>query len=119
VNEAKFKYRLKNNDLVTCFDGTGYYNGDKKVFSFNEEDGTKFTFNMNDLILTRENYEMLLTFDFNNGNSFIQMKQLENKIELPVKIIDIKLEPNKFMANYNLSENNNFEFIIEWTLGGE
>ncbi|MBQ7137197.1 MAG: hypothetical protein IJO43_04405 [Bacilli bacterium] len=119
MKKAKFKYYLKNNDLVTCFDSNGYYYEDKKVLVFNEDNGTQVFVDMNNLLLTRENTEMLLVIDFNNGNSFVQMKQMGKKIEMPTQITHKKLESNRFMANYTLSENNNFEFMIEWFLGGE
>jgi len=119
MKKTKFKYHLKSDELLTEFDGECFYYEDKNVLSFNEPNGMRVFLDLNRLLLTRENDEMLLVLDFNAGNSYVQMKKMNQKIDMPTKINQAKIENNKFMTNYSLSENNNFEFIIEWTLGGE
>jgi len=119
MKQAKFKYCLKNADLLTEFDGDCYYYDDRKILVFRELNGTQVFVDLNHSLLTRENDEMLLVLDFNSGNSCVEMKKMNKKIEMPTKINEKKVENNKFMVNYTLSENNNFEFVIEWDLGGE
>lgn len=116
---VKFTYQLKSNDLLTKLEGNCFYYEEKQVLAFKEKNGTQVFVDLNHFLLTRENEEMILVLDFNNGNSYVQMKKMNQKIDMPTKIKYRKLENNKFMVNYVLSEQNNFEFEIEWTLGGE
>lgn len=119
MKKAKFKYHLKNEDQLTEFGGICIYYEDRKILAFKESSGTQVFIDIEHLLLTRDNDDMTLVLDFNMGNSFIQMKKMNQKMNLPTKINIKEIKENRFMVNYTLSEQNNFEFIIEWDLGGE
>ena len=119
MKKGKFKYHLRNDDLLTEFEGVCFYYEDKEILVFMEKDKTQVFIDFKHFLLTRENDEMFLVLDFNGGDSYVDMKNMKRRLPLSLKVISKELESNKFMVNYNLSEQNNFEFIIEWTLGGE
>ena len=114
MNKKNFKYYLKNEDILTEFQGECYFYEEKKVLVFVEENGTQVFLDLNHSLLTRENDEMLLVLDFNEKSSYVEMKKLNKKMLLELKVDKKELEANKFMVNYILSGQNKFEFIIEW-----
>lgn len=119
MRQGTFKYHLKNEDLVTEFNGACFFYEDKNILVFREQNGTQVFVDFNRFLLTRENNEMLLVMDFNGGQSYINMKKMNQRMPLSLSVVDKKLESNRFMVNYTLSEQNKFEFILEWILGGE
>lgn len=119
MKQGKFKYHLKNEDLVTEFEGICFYYDDKNILVFKEQNGTQVFVDFNHFLLTRENDEMLLVLDFNGGKSYIHMKKMNREMPLSLKVTAKSLEQNRFRVHYTLSEQNNFEFILEWILGGE
>lgn len=117
--QSKFKYHLKNSNLITEFEGVCLYDINRQTLEFKESDGTKVLVDLEHLLMTRENDDTVLVLDFNNGNSYIKLKNMNQRMDMPTKITKKELRQNKFMVNYTLNEHNNFEFIIEWNLGGE
>lgn len=119
MRQGKFKYHLKNDDLLTEFEGFCFYYDDRNILVFREQNGTQVFVDLNHSLLTRENDDMLLVLDFNGGQSYINMKKMNRQMPLALKVNSKNLETNRFIVNYTLSEQNNFEFIIEWMLGSE
>lgn len=119
MKQGTFKYHLKNEDLVTEFSGVCFFYEDKNILAFKEQNGTQVFVDFNRFLLTRENNEMLLVMDFNGGQSYINMKKMNQQMPLSLSVMDKKIELNRFMVNYTLSEQNKFEFVLEWILGGE
>lgn len=119
MRQGKFKYYLKNEDLLTEFEGMCFYYDDRNILVFKEQNGTQVFVDLNHFVLTRENADMLLVMDFNGGESYINMKKMNRQMPLSLKVNSKRLEQNKFMINYTLSDQNNFDFIIEWILDGE
>lgn len=119
MKQGRFKYHLKNDDLVTQFEGVCFYYEDRNIIAFRESNGTQVFIDFSRSLMTRENDEMLLVFDFNGGDSYINMKKMNRKMPMSLKVESKALEANKFMINYILSEHNKFEFTLEWVLGGE
>lgn len=119
MRQGKFKYHLKNDDLLTEFEGFCFYYDDRNILVFREQNGTQVFVDLNHSLLTRENDDMLLVLDFNGGQSYINMKKMNRQMPLALKVNSKNLETNRFIVNYTLSEQNNFEFIIEWILGSE
>lgn len=117
--QGKFKYHLKNDDLLTEFEGICFYYDDRNILAFREQNGTQVFVDLGHSLLTRENNDMLLVLDFNGGQSYINMKKMNQRMPLSLKVNSKALEKNKFVVNYTLSEQNDFNFIIEWILGGE
>ena len=68
---VKFTYQLKSNDLLTKLEGNCFYYDEKQVLAFKEKNGTQVFVDLNHFLLTRENEEMILVLDFNNGNSYV------------------------------------------------
>lgn len=118
MQKAKFKYHLKNDDIIHTIEGLSSYDEDKNQLTF-QEDETDVLIDLNNLILTRDNKEMRLILDFKKSIGNMYMKELEKSVELPLKIDNVKLENNIFSVKYTLSFESKFEFIIKWTLGGE
>lgn len=119
MEKGKFKYHLKNEDLLTEYEGSCYYYEDKGILVFKEDNGTQVFVDFKNSLLTRENDEMFLVLDFNNGESYVDMKKMDNRLPISLKVKSKELDQNKFMVNYSLSDRNDFEFIIEWFLGDE
>ena len=120
MRQGKFKYHLKNDDLLTEFEGVCFYYEEKNILAFKEQNNNTQVFvDFNHFLLTRENNEMLLVLDFNGGESYINMKKMNQKMPLELIIKDKNVIGNKFIVNYTLSGQNDFEFILEWFFGGE
>ena len=83
---------------------------------YKEENGTDVRIDLANLILTRENEEMLLVLNFSLGESYINMKKMNGKMPLMLTVNDKKIESNLFSVNYTLSDQNKFKFTLEWTL---
>ena len=114
MKKNNFKYHLRNEEVLTEFEGECYFYEEKNVLVFMEENGTQVFIDFNHSLLTRENDEMLLVLDFNEKNSYVEMKKMNKKMPLELKVDKKQIEQNKFMVNYTLSGQNKFEFIIEW-----
>ena len=114
MKKIKFKYHLKNEDLLTEFEGDCYFYEEKNVLVFVEDNGTQVFIDYKHSLLTRENDEMLLVLDFNEKSSYVEMKKMNKRMDLDLKVDKKELNDNKFMVNYTLSGQNKFEFVIEW-----
>lgn len=113
--KGNFKYNLKSNDLAVEYEGECIYYDDKNILMYKEENGTDVLIDLANLILTRENEEMLLVLNFSLGESYINMKKMNGKMPLMLTVNDKKIESNLFSVNYTLSDQNKFKFTLEWT----
>lgn len=118
MQKGKFSYQLKNNDIITKVNGECFYK-DEGVLSFIETDNTEISIDLKEKTFQRENNEMLLFLDFSLSKGKILVKELNNELDLQLKVNSHKMDDGKFSVNYTLSDQENFEFLIEWTLGGE
>jgi len=119
MKKGKVRYILKNNDLVTEYEGNCLFHEDKNILIYKEQNNIDVLIELDRLILTRENEEMFLLLDFYGGESYVQMKKLDKKMPLMVTVHSKKLNGNSLSISYSLSENNIFDFNIEWFLGDE
>lgn len=119
MKKGKVRYTLKNADLITEFEGNCLFHEDKNILIYKEQNDMDVLIELDRLILTRENKEMFLLMDFYGGESYVQMKKLDRKMPLMVTVHSKKLSDNSLSISYSLSENNVFDFNIEWILGDE
>lgn len=119
MKKGKVRYSLKNEDLVTEFEGNCLFHEDKNILIYKEQNDMDVMIEFDRLILTRENEEMFLLLDFYGGESYILMKKLDRKMPLDITIHNKKLTENSFFISYSLSENNIFNFNVEWNFGDE
>jgi len=119
MKKGKVRYILKNNDLVTEFEGNCLFHEDKNILIYKEENGMDILIELDRLILTRENKEMFLLLDFYGGDSYVLMKELDKKMPLFVTVHNKELKDNHLFISYSLTEGNIFDFEIEWILGGD
>lgn len=118
MQKGKFKYQLKSKDVLNEYEGICSYSQDD-ILTFCEPDNTKVLIDLENSILKRENDEMLLTLNFLKNEGIIFVKELDRKIDLQMKVNSKKIEKNRLIINYTLSNQDEFEFFIEWFLGGE
>lgn len=119
MKKGKVRYTLKNEDLVTEFEGNCLFHEDKNILIYKEQNDMDVMIELDRLILTRENKEMFLLLDFYGGESYVEIKKIDKKMPLTVTIHSKKLEENSLFISYSLSENNIFDFNVEWILGDE
>lgn len=117
--QGNLKYTLKNEDSVTKFEGSCVFDKEKNILSYKEQNNTDVLIDLEQLTLTRENEEMLLKLDFNKGESYVQIKNMEGNIPLVVTTNIKELKGNSLFINYSLSLEENFELKIEWLLESE
>ena len=75
--KGNFKYNLKSDDLAVEYEGECVYYNDKNILMYKEENGTDVLIDLTNLILTRENEEMLLVLNFSSGESYLNMKKMK------------------------------------------
>ena len=113
--KGRCKYILKNDKQITEYDGECIYYEDRKILIYKEQNGTDVFVDFTNLILTRENEEMFLVLKFSGGESYINMKKMNSKMPLSLVVKCKYLEENKLIVSYVLSEQNQFDFSLEWT----
>lgn len=118
MQNGKFKYQLKNNNVLTEISGECFYS-EEKILSFCESDNTQISIDLKQKTFQRENEEMLLSLDFETSRGQILVKELNKKLELQLRVNSSVLENRKFVVSYTLAEYEDFEFSIEWILDGE
>ena len=52
MRQGKFKYHLKNDDLLTEFEGFCFYYDDRNILVFREQNGTQVFVDLNHSLLT-------------------------------------------------------------------
>lgn len=119
MKKGRVKYTLKNDDLVTEYEGNCLFHEDKNILIYKEQNDMEVMLELDRLILTRENQEMFLLLDFYGGESYVLMKNLEKKMPMIVTVYKKELKGNSLSINYSLSSENVFDFYIEWMLEGD
>ena len=112
--KGKFKYTLKGDKQITEYEGECIYYDDRKILIYKEQNGTDVFIDFVNLILTRENDEMFLVLNFFGGESYINMKKMNSKMPLSLVVKSKQIEANKLIVSYVLSEQNEFDFSLEW-----
>lgn len=119
MKKGKVKYTLKNEDLVTEFEGNCLFHEDKNILIYKEQNDMEVMIELDRLILTRENEEMFLLLDFYGGDSYVLIKKIDRKTPIEITIHSKKITENSLFISYSLSENNIFNFNVEWFLGDD
>ena len=119
MEKGKLRYSLKNGDLLTEFEGNCLFHEDKNILIYKEQNNMDVMLELDRLILTRENDEMFLMMDFYGGESYVLMKKMNKKMPLFVTVYSKELGNNSLTVSYSLSENNIFDFKVDWVLGEE
>lgn len=119
MKKGRVRYVLKNDDLVTEYDGNCLFHEDKHILIYKEQNEMEVMLELDRLILTRENKEMFLLLDFYGGESYVLMKNLDKKIPLFVTVHKKDLKDTSFLISYTLSSENVFDFYVEWILEGD
>lgn len=119
MKKGRVKYVLKNDDLVTEYEGNCLFHEDKNILIYKEQNNMEVMLELDRLILTRENHEMFLMLDFYGGESYVLMKNLDKKIPMVVTVHKKELKETSFLISYSLSSENVFDFYVEWVLEGD
>lgn len=119
MKKGRIKYTLKNEDLVTEFEGNCLFHEDKHILIYKEQNNMEVMLELDRLILTRENNEMFLMLDFYGGESYVMMKNLDKKIPMIVTVHNKELKDTELFVKYSLSSESVFEYRVEWILDGD
>ncbi len=117
MKKISFEYHLKSYDTVS-FKGIGYYEEENGKIIYNEKDNTKVVLDLNNLILKRDNSTLSLTLDFKKKQGCILVKELNNSIDLELKVNDITIEKDSFLVEY-ITNKEEYIYDIKWSIGGE
>lgn len=119
MKKGRVKYTLKNNDLISEYEGNCLFHEDKNILIYKEQSDMEVMLELDRLILTRENQEMFLMLDFYGGESYVTMKELDNKMPMIVTVYKKELKENSLSVSYSLTNDNVFDFYVEWFLEGD
>ena len=119
MKKGKVYYKLKNEDLVTEYEGNCLFHEDKNILIYKEQNGMEVMLELDRLLLTRENHEMFLMLDFYGGESYVVIKELDKKTPMEVTVYKKELTENSLSVSYSLSSDSIFDFNVEWTLEDE
>lgn len=117
--KGKVRYSLKNNNLLTEYEGNCLFHEDKNILIYKEKNDMEVMIELDRLLLTRENEEMFLMLDFYGGESYVTIKNLDRKMPLVVNTHNKELKENSLSISYSLSDDDIFDFYVEWFLGDE
>jgi hypothetical protein len=119
MKKGKVYYKLKNEDLVTEYEGNCLFHEDKNILIYKEQNDMEVMLELDRLLLTRENKEMFLMLDFYGGESYVVIKELDKKTPMNVTVYKKELTKNSFSISYSLSSDSIFDFNVEWVLEDE
>ena len=119
MKKGRVKYCLKNDELVTEYEGNCLFHEGKNILIYKEQNNMEVMLELDRLILTRENQEMFIMFDFYGGESYVNIKKMEKRMPLNVTIYKKELKENSFSVSYSLSDEGIFDFYVEWFLEGD
>ena len=119
MKKGRVKYTLRNDDLVTEYEGNCLFHEGKNILIYKEQNEMEVMLELDRLILTRENQEMFLLLDFYGGESYVLMKKLDKKMPMIVTVYKKELTNNRLSVSYSVSSDNVFQFDIEWILEGD
>ncbi len=77
-----------------------------------EPDNTKVIFNFKENSLLRENIDFKMLLDFTKEESYILLKEINKKVFLKLKKVNVKLTKQKINIHYELN-NINYKYKIE------
>ena len=98
VNNYKINTKgIKQKNIITCID--------------NNDNQTKIKIDTENLILKRENNDIIINIDFKNKNIEYYLKEHNKKVNTPIKVNKIRKQPQKIKINYINEE----EFALEIT----
>jgi len=119
MKKGRVKYTLKNEELITEYEGNCLFHEDKNILIYKEQNEMEVMLELDRLILTRENDEMFLMLDFYGGDSYVTMKKMNKKIPMIVTVYKKELRENSLSISYSLSSDSIFYYDIEWVLDGD
>lgn len=112
MEKKKYRIILKSNEENYDFIVIGTKENNIITYSEKFNIVTNVEFNITNLILNRDNKDLIMNFDFYNKKGTIYIKELSKELNVIIEIKNIEKSNNKILIEYKI-DNDNFIYSIE------
>ena len=111
MEKKKYRIILKSSEDNYNFCVIG--NNDNNIITYNEKLNivTNVIFDINNLILKRENKDLFMNYNFKSKKGNIYIKELNKELNIDIEIIKIEKSNNKIQIEYKI-DNDKFIYSI-------